>query len=173
MLPQNHTRASDAAKLLGIPYMNAHTPADNCVTDYLQKLFDEKKPDTINDVIKLLKDIPEYKNAAINNCGPVIFSGSKDRRAGKIFVDMTGGTEGSIECFEKLAIAGVGTIVGMHLSDDHRKNAEKFHINVVIAGHISSDTLGLNILLDEVEKKLGKLEVHGCSGFTRITGIKR
>ncbi|MFH0806977.1 MAG: hypothetical protein V2A57_01005 [Elusimicrobiota bacterium] len=81
---------------------------------------------------------------------------------------MTGGTEGSIEVFEKLATAGVGTIVGMHMSDEHYKNAEKFHINVVIAGHISSDTLGLNLLFDEVEKKFGKIEFFGCSGFTRI-----
>jgi hypothetical protein len=40
----------------------------------------------------------------------------------------------------------------------------------VIAGHISSDTLGLNLLLDRVEKASGeKLEVINCSGFRRIS----
>ncbi|OGS20692.1 MAG: NGG1p interacting factor NIF3 [Elusimicrobia bacterium RIFOXYA2_FULL_39_19] len=168
VLPQNHNRASDAARLLDIPFMTAHTPADNCVTDYLQKLFDKNNPDTIGDVVKILKNIPEYKNAVNGNFGPSVFVGSSDKRAGKIFVDMTGGTEGSIEAFENLAKAGIGTIVGMHMSDDHYKNAEKNHVNVVIAGHISSDTLGLNLLFDEVEKKFGKLEITGCSGFTRI-----
>ena len=40
----------------------------------------------------------------------------------------------------------------MHISDDHRKEAEKNHINVVIAGHIASDTLGINHHIDHVLK---------------------
>jgi hypothetical protein len=55
----------------------------------------------------------------------------------------------------------------MHLSEDHRKEAEKHHLHVVIAGHISSDTLGLNLLLDAIESR-GPLEVVACSGFKRI-----
>ena len=43
---------------------------------------------------------------------------------------------------EKLADHGVGTIVGMHMSPDLRKAAEENHIHVVIAGHISSDSVG-------------------------------
>ena len=54
------------------------------------------------------------------------------------------------------------------MSENHFKKAEKHHINVVIAGHISSDNLGLNLLFDEVEKKSGKLNIIGCSGYTRI-----
>ncbi|MBE9531242.1 MAG: NGG1p interacting factor NIF3, partial [Proteobacteria bacterium] len=37
LMPANHTRAVDAAKLLGIPFMCVHTPSDNAVVDYLQK----------------------------------------------------------------------------------------------------------------------------------------
>jgi hypothetical protein len=40
-------------------------------------------------------------------------------------------------------------------------------IHVVIAGHISSDALGLNLLLDAVEKQ-GPLTIVECSGFKRI-----
>jgi putative NIF3 family GTP cyclohydrolase 1 type 2 len=168
VLPQNHARAVDAARLLNIPFMSIHTPADNHVNDYLQKSFDRRKPEKVGDIIKILEDIPEYKDASKVSRGPVIFAGSKEKRSGKIFVDMTGGTEGAIESLEKLAQSGVGTIVGMHMSEEHYKNAEKYHINVVIAGHISSDTLGLNLIFDEVEKKIGKLDIIGCSGFKRV-----
>jgi hypothetical protein len=44
LLPANHARAVDAARLLGIPFLCLHTPADNMVASYLQRLFDEKKP---------------------------------------------------------------------------------------------------------------------------------
>ncbi|HEX9136710.1 MAG TPA: NGG1p interacting factor NIF3, partial [Nitrospirota bacterium] len=93
--------------------------------------------------------------------------GSDDQRTGKIFVDMTGGTSGSKETIERLSQSGVGTIVGMHMSEDHRKEAEKHHLHVVIAGHISSDSLGLNLLLDAIEKRT-PLQVIECSGFRRV-----
>jgi len=62
----------------------------------------------------------------------------------------------------------VGTIVGMHMSQEHLKNAEKYNINVVIAGHIPSDNLGVNLLLDKVESKFCALDIIPCSGFRRI-----
>lgn len=166
--PGNHTRAVDAAKLMGIPMMCIHTPADNHVASYLQKLFDGKKPEILTEVVEALREIPEYRNAAKRNAGPRILFGDPKNRVGKIFVDMTGGTEGPKDIFEKLEAAGVGTIVAMHLGEEHFKNVQKGHINVVIAGHISSDTLGLNLLFDKVIKE-GKIEFIGCSGFERIS----
>ena len=167
LMPMNHTRPVDAARLLDIPYLCLHTPADNMVVSYLQVLFDKELPARLKDVVKLLKQIPEYQEAARNNAGPRIMVGSDDQRPGKVFVDMTGGTSGSKDTLEKLSQSGVGTIVGMHMSEDHRKEAEKHHIHVVIAGHISSDTLGFNLLLDTMEKR-GPLTVVECSGFKRI-----
>ncbi|MEE8329070.1 MAG: NGG1p interacting factor NIF3 [Thermodesulfovibrionia bacterium] len=169
--PVNHARAVDVARLLGIPFMCVHTPADNMVSSYLQSIFDKRRPDFIEDILKILKEIHEYKEAARNNAGPKILIGSKERRAGKIFVDMTGGTEGSKDIFESLVNSGIGTIVAMHLSEDHRKEAEKRHMNVVVAGHISSDNLGMNLMLDKVQKT-GALEVIACSGFRRFSRIK-
>jgi putative NIF3 family GTP cyclohydrolase 1 type 2 len=168
LLPANHSRAVDAARLLGIPFLCLHTPADNMVTSYLQRLFDEKKPYLVADVMSILKDIPEYKDAGLHTVGPRVFLGAKNRKAGKIFVDMTGGTEGSKEIFESLTTGGVNTIVAMHLSEDHRKEAEKNHLNVVIAGHISSDNLGLNLLLNEVTRG-NAMEILECSGFKRFS----
>ncbi|RJQ23155.1 MAG: NGG1p interacting factor NIF3 [Nitrospiraceae bacterium] len=166
--PANHMRAADVAGLLDMPFMCVHTPADNAVVSCLQKTFDKKSPDTLDDVMKILEEIPEYHEAARNNSGPKILLGSKERSAGKIFVDMTGGTEGAKDIFESLANSGISTIVGMHLSEDHRKEAEKRHINVVIAGHISSDNLGMNLILDAVQKQ-GKLKIIPCSGFRRFS----
>ncbi len=166
LMPYNHTRAVDAARLLGIPFVCLHTPADNMVATYLQRLFDERRPYTLGELIDILKEIPEYREAIKNGSGPKILIGSKDRKAGKIFVDMTGGTEGSKDIFQNITNSGINTIVAMHLSEEHRKEAEKNHLNVVIAGHISSDNLGLNLLLDEILD--GDIEILECSGFKRI-----
>ncbi len=166
LLPANHTRAVDAARLLDIPLMCMHTPTDNAVSSYLQKIFDEKTPRYVSDVLDILHDIPEYGCARSETVGPRVVVGSRKRRAGKVFVDMTGGTGGSKKIYEGLSTAGVGTVVGMHISEDHRKEAQKHHINVVIAGHIASDNLGVNLLLDDV---LAGVEIIPCSGFRRFS----
>ena len=165
--PANHFRSVDIARLLDIPYMCVHTPADNHVSDYLQRIFDRKKPAKLSQVVNILKSIPEYVEGMNKNAGPKILIGEPDKKAGRVFVDMTGGTEGSKKVFPRLSQAGVGTIIGMHLSEEHFKRARGEHINVIIAGHIASDTLGLNLLLDELEKT-EKLNIVNCSGFTRV-----
>jgi len=165
--PINHNRAVDAAKLLNIDYMCTHTIADNLGADFLVKLINKKKPEYVSDVLDLLKEIPEYKEAIKNGAGPRLFTGNQDNSCGKVVVtEFTGGTSGAKEIYEKMAQAGIGTIIGMHMGEEHRKEAEKYHINVVIAGHMSSDSLGMNLFLDKVEK--GGLEIISCSGLTRI-----
>lgn len=163
----NHYRAADAARLLGIPFMCAHTPADNHAVAYLDKLFVQKKPATLKNIMDILLDIAEYKTAKKEGAGPMILFGSTSSRAGKIFVDMTGGTEGPKDIIDNLLSAGVGTIVGMHLSEEHYKKYQDKNINVVIAGHIASDNLGLNLLFDKIEK-ISTINIHACSGFRRM-----
>jgi hypothetical protein len=53
----------------------------------------------------------------------------------------------------------------MHISEEHRKEARKHHMNIVIAGHIPSDNLGMNLLIDDILKGV---EVVECSGFRRV-----
>jgi hypothetical protein len=168
LLPVNHMRAVDAAKLLDITFMNCHTPADNYVVSFLQNLIDSKKAETLGDIIEILREIPEYNAAARYNVPPKIVKGTSLSKAGKVFVDMTGGTEGAKNIFSKLSQAGVSTLVCMHLTEEHLKKASEEHINVIIAGHIASDNLGLNLLLDDLEKK-EKFRILECSGFRRFT----
>jgi len=167
VMPMNTNRAVDAARLLDIPLACMHTPADNCAASFLQRLFDRKKPQYLGGIVDMLEGIPEYRAAIEGNVPPKILCGKEGRRAGKIFVDMTGGTEGSVKIVEKLAQAGIGTLVCMHLSDKHLKEARKHNVSVVIAGHIASDTLGLNLLLDAVCAKQ-RIAVACCSGFYRV-----
>lgn len=170
LLPLNHNRAVDVARLLDLPLMCVHTPADNLVTKFLDQFFAEKAPETVGDILKTLKELPEYREAVKVNAGPKVLVGSEKKRAGKIFVDMTGGTGGAKEAFEKLATAGVGTVVCMHISEEHRKEAEKHHINVVVAGHIASDSLGMNLFLDELDRR--GIEIFACSGLIRVSRVE-
>ena len=170
--PVNHYKAADTAKLLDIGLMSVHTPADNLVAKFVEKKIKGSKPEYVGDILKALLEIPEYKEAAKRGFGPRLFTGTEDSRAGKIaLTELTGGTEGSEKIYEKMAQAGIGTVISMHQSEEHRKEAEKAHINVVIAGHISSDSIGMNLFLDELEKR--GVEIIPCSGLIRISRYKR
>ena len=172
---RNHQRAVDTAKILKFNLMCVHTPCDNLAAKFLKDRIDasagsaskENNTERVEGLLNLLKEIPEYKEAIKLGAGPKIFVGDPERRCGKIaLTEITGGTEGSPKLYEKMAQAGIGTIVGMHISEEHKKEAELAHINVVIAGHMSSDSLGVNLFLDELEKK--GIEIIPCSGLIRV-----
>jgi putative NIF3 family GTP cyclohydrolase 1 type 2 len=171
--PVNHDRAVDMARLLDLDFMCVHTPADNLGADFLVKLLKKKEKDldTVGEVVDLLKAIPEYAAAVAKKAGPMIFAGDRERSCGKIVVtEFTGGTDGSKDIYEKMSQYGIGTVIGMHMSEEHRREAEKYHINVIIAGHMASDSLGMNLLLDELEKR--GISVIPTSGIIRVKRFK-
>lgn len=165
----NHQRTVDAAKILGFNLMCLHTVCDNLAAKFLKEKVEKEEKNLVRleDLLKLLKEIPEYQEAMKIGAGPKIFVGNPERRCGKIAVtEITGGTEGSPKLYEKMAIAGIGTILGMHMREESKKEAEAANINVVICGHCPSDSLGVNLFLDELEKQ--GIEIIPCSGLIRV-----
>lgn len=168
----NHYQVPNAAKLLNIPFACFHTFADNNVYWFIKKYITNKKPKYVSDIMDALMELPEYQMAKKMGNGPMMFVGDEKARVGKIsFSGFTGGTSGSKEIYEKMAHAGVGTIMAMHIPEEHRKLAEKYHINVLICGHMASDSLGVNLLMDEAEKK--GVEIVPFGGYLRVSRAKK
>ncbi len=169
VLPANYNQAVDAARLLGLPIMNIHSPADNCVQKFLEREFDEEPATYLSDIIDHLMKIEEYQMAAKYNSAPKIVVGSKTNHCGRIAVKMTGGTSGPKEIYEALAHAGIGTVIGMHFPESHIEEAKKHRINMVVSGHMASDSLGINLIADEWQRK--GIEVLPCSGLLRVSRV--
>ena len=166
--PRNNWRTVDAARLLGVNLMCLHTVADNNAATFIRNVVESKKPERLEDLMNVLCEVEEYQKAIEQGVGPSIMVGSPDNRCGKIAItEMTGGTEGSPKLYERMAQAGIGTVIAMHLSDDHKKEAETSHVNVINVGHMSSDSIGMNLILDELEKQ--GIEIVPCGGFIRIS----
>ncbi|MEK7624797.1 MAG: NGG1p interacting factor NIF3 [Patescibacteria group bacterium] len=167
----NHYRVVDAAKLLGVNFLSTHTITDNLVDEYLRNLLKKNHPHTVGDIMDALLEVPEYQEAKKMGFGPVISAGNRKYRAGKYIIEMTGGTEPSAKVYEYLSRAGFSTTVGMHMHEDLLKSALEHHLNVIMAGHMSSDSLGMNLFLDELEKK--GVEVVACGGLIRVSRNKK
>jgi len=163
----NHGRSVDIARLLGINFLCMHTPCDNCAYRFLQKTLEKQQPKTLGDLMDILLSIPEYVEAAKHSNPPQIVVGAKNSRCKKIHLEFTGGTEGPKSIYEKLSAQGIDTVVAMHQSEEHFKKCKDANINVIFASHIASDNIGINIMLDHLERK-GHLEVYEFSGFKRV-----
>ena len=161
----NSRRSESAAKLLNMPFVSLHTPADKIGENIVQKFLDDKftgNPDTkLDEITKALEEIPEYKNSARK---PVIRVGGKDSYAGKIYVLMSGLTGPGPKVLKEYFEAGVGTLILMHIPEKDAKEIKEQGIgNVIVAGHMSSDSLGMNKIADEWAK-------HGVE-TTMMSGV--
>ena len=161
----NSRRSESAAKLLGMPFVSLHSPADVITENTVQAFLDEKlKGNTrakVSDVIAVLEEIPEYKNSLRK---PVARVGSLDSYAGKVYVQMAGLTNPGPAVTKLYFEAGVGTLVRMHMPEADAKELKEHGVgNVIVAGHMSSDSVGLNIIADKW-REMG-MEVDVISGI--------
>lgn len=164
--PINHNQTVDTARLLEVPFMTLHTVWDNMGDQFMKAYVKGKDYDTVGDIMEDLLEIPEYQESKRGKAGPIIVSGTHSSKAGRVAVLFTGGTNPSKEWYIELAKAGVGTVIDMHIKEDALKELRKMHVNIINAGHMSSDSIGANLFFDAVEAK--GVEVIPCSGLIRI-----
>ena len=113
-------------------------------------------------LVKALRRFPSTRTAPKKGYGPAIVPGTGSgaaRAHGRRHDRRHRGSQGGAR---PPSAAGVGTLVGMHYSEEHKKHAEELKLNLVIAGHISSDVLGMNLVLDRIEA-LGDVAVYCVS----------
>ena len=150
---RNYGHTVDIAGLLKMPYMNIHTPLDEVGRKIMTERINGRirKNSTVQDVISVLKELPEFKNALTEI---KIRLGKAENSAGKVVVSHGAGTNGGYEIAKTYFRYGVGTVVYIHirLGDLEILKAEK-RGNLIVAGHIASDSVGINPLIHELERR--------------------
>ncbi len=165
----NLFRVERAAELMDMPAFCCHTITDNLVWSFMEKHICSKEYDELGDVINAILEIPEYKYYAKKGNPPIIVSGSKSSRTGKVTAtEFTGGTNGPEEFYEAKARAGVGCVLSMHAGEKAVEEAKKHHISIIQCSHMASDAIGINLLLDMLKKEDPKLNFIEASGFVRV-----
>ncbi|HEX9899991.1 MAG TPA: hypothetical protein VGC81_12250 [Candidatus Methylomirabilis sp.] len=154
--PRNYGRVLQAAKLLNLAFLNVHLPCDiisrRIISEQMARFQDAESRATVADVIAVLQEIPEQTVAATE---PKIRLGGPDRLAGRVAVAMAGFTNGGVDVLRAYFEAGVGTVLMMHFPEADLKEAREQRLagNLVITGHMASDSIGINVYLDELERR--------------------
>ena len=152
---RNYAQVIDAAKILNIPFMNIHMPLDEIgrrrMDEQIRKRTEENS--TVRDVVSILMELPEFQNALTKI---KVWLGNPENPRGRIVVSHGAGTNGGYEvaktCFEH----GIKTLIYIHISPtDLEKLRTEFgdERNLIVTGHIASDSLGINPLIHELEER--------------------
>jgi methionine aminopeptidase len=135
-----------------MPYMNIHTPLDEVGRRIMSEQINTKlkKKSTVRDVVSALKELAEFKNAVTEI---KIRVGKAENLAGKVVVSHGAGTNGGYEIAKTYFKHGIGTVIYIHISvgDSERLRAENKG-NLIVTGHIASDSVGINPFIRELEE---------------------
>ena len=165
----NYDRVIDAARKLRLPLMNIHLAADiigrQFFVDVVKRVVDGHAT-SVGGLVDELKTIPEMEASLVQ---PELWLGRSSNPVGKWIVQMAAGTNGGAPIYRTYYEHGIDTILAMHIDDrdlrelehDQRPNA-----NLVITGHMPSDSIGMNRVLGAIEKR--GVEVIAGSGVIRV-----
>jgi len=144
-----------------MPYMNVHTPLDEVGRRIMAEQIDGsiKENSTVKDVVLALKELPEFKNAITEI---KIRLGKAENPAGKVVVSHGAGTNGGYQIAKTYFEHGVGTLVYIHVGfGDLEKLRADQRGNLIVTGHIASDSVGINPFLRELKKKGISVSITG------------
>lgn len=150
---RNYGHAIDVARLLKMPYMNIHTPLDEVGRRIMSEKVDSKirKDSKVRDVVSALRELPEFKNAITEI---KIRLGKAENPAGKVVVSHGAGTNGGYEIATTYFKYRVGTVVYIHIRPgDLEKLKAENKGNLVVTGHIASDSVGINPLIHSLRRE--------------------
>lgn len=151
---RNYGHAIDVARLLKTPYMNIHTPLDEVGRRVMAQQIESRtgKDATVQEVVAALNELAEFKNAVTKIKTRL---GKAENSAGKVVVSHGAGTNGGYEIAKTYFKHGVGTVVYIHVGvgDLARLKAEQKTGNLIVTGHVASDSVGINPFIYELEKR--------------------
>lgn len=165
----NYDRVVDAARELAMPVMNVHLAADivgrKFFIDFVNGVLGANGV-TVGALVGELKTIPEMEASLVQ---PELWLGRPENPVGRWFVQMAAGTNGGAAIYRTYYEHGIDTILAMHIDDGELRKLEQGQrptANLVITGHMPSDSIGMNRLIRAMEER--GLEVIAGSGVIRV-----
>jgi hypothetical protein len=154
------------AEKLDLGLMNIHLPCDEMGRRVLQEQADGLAPSgTVADLMGRYASLPEIRAAGE---GVSLLCGDPDARLGRTVVIHAAGVNGGYPVANALFESGTDTVVYIHFFSDEQADRlrKEGKGNLILTGHYGSDSLGINPLVDELERR--GMEVVCCNRMVRI-----
>ncbi|MCL7417054.1 MAG: Nif3-like dinuclear metal center hexameric protein [Halalkalicoccus sp.] len=160
----NYRHDPSVAELLEQPYMNVHLAPDEIGRRRFVEVAEGMDTgSSVGEFVEELEEIPELDAAATD---VEVRVGSGDNELGEVAVHHAAGTNGGADVARAYFENGVDTVLYIHVgAGDARELREEYEgKNLVVTGHIASDAIGLNSLIDALEERgIECTPISGCS----------
>lgn len=163
----NYDHLPSLARLLGIPLMSIHNPCDEIGRQVMDGTLrgTMKRASTVAQGVAALSKLPEFSNAETEIA---VRMGKLANLLGRWVVLHGAGTNGGYHVAKCAFDHGIDTVVYIHIDPGHlaRLRSEfgaKAKKNLIVTGHIASDSIGINVLVRAMRER--GLEVTCVSGI--------
>ncbi len=179
---RNYDRLPSLARLLGIAYMNIHTPLDEIGRGRMAAAAGELASDaTVADLVAQFRArFGEFRHALTEiQC----LVGDMTNGLGQVAVAHGAGTNGGYPVAKAYFDHGVDTVIYIHCQPAVARQLSREYgsqgKNLVVTGHIASDSLGINPFLDVLRERgleivsLGLVPATGTASSGGVTSVER
>lgn len=148
----NWGHVTSVATLLGIPFMNVHSPLDLIGRKTMMDAIAAVPAGaTVADVVAALETLPEYR--AVPTAIEVLH-GSPSNPAGRVAVVHGAGTNGGYSVARAYLEHGHSTVVYIHIEQSELHRLREYGKgNLIVCGHIAGDLLGMNVFRRWLEER--------------------
>jgi len=153
----NYDHLPSVAHLVGIGLMCIHNPCDEIGRRVMDETLRSRlgPQATVRDAIDILASLPEFRNAKTTI---VVRLGREGNPLGKWAVFHGAGTNGGFDVAQAAFEHGIDTVFYIHIDagqlrrlwDTYGREGAK---NLVVTGHLASDSIGINALVRELRSR--------------------
>jgi putative NIF3 family GTP cyclohydrolase 1 type 2 len=166
----NYDRVPSYARFLKMPFMNIHLPWDEIGRRRMAEALQACDEDAaVRDAVTALQQLREFQRAETEM---EVRLGQEDNPLGRWVVAHGAGTNGGYPVAKAYFSHGVDTVLYIHISPGDlkrlREDPKLEGRNLIITGHIASDSLGINPYVRRLREE--GLEVACIGGVIEVQG---
>jgi NIF3 (NGG1p interacting factor 3) len=140
------------SKILKMPLLNIHQPLDEYMRQTILTKITASKFETIADMTKTIEKIPEFKKALTRI---LVCNGKSTNKIGKWVLILAAGSNGGYDIARTFYENNISTVIYLHIDYNELVKLKKDPKckNLIILGHLAGDSIGMNGICKELEKK--------------------
>lgn len=167
---ENYDHLPSVARLVGIGLMCIHNPCDEIGRRVMDETLRTRLPKDprVRDAIHALQTLPEFREAKTRI---VVRMGKPDHALGKWAVHHGAGTNGGFPVARAAFDHGIDTVFYIHIDAGALRRLWEVYgregsKNLVVTGHLASDSIGINALVREI--RASGIHVDTYSGIIDV-----
>lgn len=147
-----YTHVTSFAEKVGMPLLNIHLPCDELMRRAILKSLEAGRVERVRDIASSVEQLDEFKKA---DTRVKVVHGDEDTRVNRYMLVVAAGTNGGYSVAKAYFDHGYDTVIYLHISPEDlaRVKSSNLNGNLVILGHLAGDSLGMNMLADELTRK--------------------